>query len=163
MSTLLDYLTPRVKEDADCWIWQRGLTSNGTPTMHPTGHKQTSVRRWLAQQMGKAIPANYVATNTCGNPRCVAPDHLLIASRSKLGKLTDARTGFTRTPQRRKKISDSKRATAKLNPEAVRAIRAAKSSVKVAQEYGIAKATAIRIRAYESWRDYSNPFAGLMT
>ena len=61
MSTLLDYLQPRVKEDADCWIWQLGLTSNGTPTMHPTGHKQTSVRRWMAQQMGKAIPANYVA------------------------------------------------------------------------------------------------------
>lgn len=116
----------------------------------------------MAQQMGKTIPANHVATNACGNPQCVAPDHLLIASRSKLGKLTDARTGFTRTPQRRKKISDSKRATGKLNPEAVRAIRAAKSSVKVAQEYGIAKATAIRIRAYESWRDYSNPFAALM-
>lgn len=77
-------------------------------------------------------------------------------------EMTDARTGFTRTPQRRKKISDSKRATAKLNPEAVRAIRAAKSSVKVAQEYGIAKATAIRIRAHESWRDYSSPFAALI-
>ena len=93
----------------------------------PTGHKQTSVRRWMAQQMGKTIPANYVATNTCGNSQCVAPDHLLIASRSKLGKLTDARIGFTRTPQRRKKISDRKRATAKLNPDAVQAIRAAKA------------------------------------
>ena len=65
-------------------------------------------------------------------------------------------------PQRRKKISDRKRATAKLNPDAVQAIRAAKSSVKAAQEYGIAKTTAIRIRAYESWRDYSSPFAALI-
>ena len=164
MKKLLDYLTPRVKEDADCWLWQLGLASNGTPTMHPTGHKQTAVRRWLSQQMGKAIPANHVATNTCGNPHCVAPDHLLIASRSELGKANDMRTGYTRTPTRRKRISDDKRKRfAKLTTEQIAAIRAAETGVQAAIEHGISKATASSIRAYKKWKDYSsNPFAGLM-
>ena len=82
--------------------------------------------------------------------RCARPPTDCIAQ--QVGEVDRCTHGFTRTPQRRKKISDKKRATAKLNPDAVQAIRAAKKPVKAAQEYGIAKATAIRIRAYESWK-----------
>lgn len=165
MTKLLDYLTPRVKEDADCWLWQRGRTSQGTPTMHPAGEKQTSVRRWMAGQLGMPIPASHVATTTCGNPQCVAPGHLLISTRSELGKANDMRTGYTRTPTRRKRISDDKRKRfAKLTTEQIAAIRAAETGVQAAIEHGISKATASSIRAYKRWKDYSsNPFAGLMT
>jgi hypothetical protein len=158
----LDYIHARIKEDADCWIWQLGCTSNGTPTMHPPGEKQQAVRRWMAIKLGMPIPANHVATTKCGNPRCVCPDHLLIASRSALGKAVDARTGYTRTPQRRKRISDDKRARfAKLTVEQIQAIRAAPTGVQAALEHGVSKATATRIRAHEMWKDYGNPFQGL--
>jgi hypothetical protein len=158
----LDYIRARIKEDGDCWIWQLGCTSNGTPTMHPTGEKQQATRRWLAIKLGKRIPHNHVATTKCGNPRCVCPDHLLIASRSTLAKATDARTGYTRAPQRRKRISDDKRARfAKLDIEKVQAIRDAPTSRHAAAEHGVSKATAARIRAHELWKDYSSPFQGL--
>lgn len=163
MKTLLDYLTPRVKEDADCWIWQLGCTSQGTPTMHPKGAPQIAVRRWMAQQLEKDMPTNHVATTTCGNSKCVAPGHLIVATRSQLGKMNDARTGYTRTPQRRKRISDNKRANyAKLDLEKVAAIRAAPTAATAALEFFISKATAARIRNYKNWRDHSSPFVGLM-
>lgn len=141
-----------------------GCTSNGTPTMHPTGGKQTSVRRWVADQLGKKIGRLQVATTTCGHKLCVAPDHLLISTRSELGKANDARTGYTRKLTRRKRISDGKRARfAKLNEEQVTAIRAASTGMQAALDHGISKATAVRIRSYKLWKDYSSsPFTGLM-
>jgi hypothetical protein len=90
---------------------------------------------------------------------------LLISTRSELGKANDIRTGYTRTPTRRKRISDDKRKRfAKLTTEQIAAIRAAETGVQAAIENGISKATAVRIRSYKMWKDYSsNPFAGLMT
>ena len=92
-------------------------------------------------------------------------NHLLISTRSELGKANDMRTGYTRTLTRRKRISDDKRKRfAKLTTEQIAAIRAAETCVQAAIEHGISKATASSIRAYKRWKDYSsNPFAGLMT
>lgn len=159
-----DYIHARCIEDGDCWIWQGGRAGNGTPTMHPPGGgKQVGARRYLAAGMGRAIEGR-VVTTTCGNKMCLAPEHVLVVTYSRQGKLNHARSGYASNIARCKKISDSKRALySKITPEQASAIRSSTETNKVlGQRYGIAAATAQRIRVGGAWKDYTSPFAGLV-
>ena len=82
----IKHIRDRSTEDADCWLWRLACTSNGTPTMHPPGgpRRTVAVRRFLAAALGHAI-AGKVATNTCCDPRCVAPHHLSRAGQIPVG------------------------------------------------------------------------------
>lgn len=158
------YIYARCKEDGDCWIWQRGTSGNGTPTMHPPGGgKQIGARRYLAAGLGLSIEDRFVTT-TCRNKLCMAPEHLLVVTRSKLGKLNHAHTGYASNIARCKKISDTKRERyAKITAAQAAEIRNSdETGEAVALRIGISKATAQRIRAGGIWKDYSSPFAGLM-
>lgn len=78
-------------EEGDCWIWQ-GPADNGRPTMevrYPDGkRRRVAARMWLALLAGDALakadearmlagqPWKGVWVATCGNPRCVAPEHV---------------------------------------------------------------------------------------
>lgn len=158
------YIYARCKEDGDCWIWQNGTSGNGTPTMHPPGGgPQIGARRYFAAGLGLAIKGR-VVTTTCFNKLCVAPEHLLVTTRSKLGKLAHAHTAYASNIARCKKISDVRRAqSAKITPEQAAEIRQSSEILEtVAQRYGISKATAQRIRVGGAWKDYSSPFAGLV-
>lgn len=161
----IKHIRDRSTEDADCWLWRQACTSNGTPTMHPPGgpRRTVAVRRFLAAALGHVI-AGKVATNTCRDPRCVAPHHLLVTDRSTLGKMTHQHSGYASQPARRAKIAAAKRQRyAKLTPEQAREIRIGTERLRdVAARMGIAYATAQRIRVGQAWRDYSSPFAGLM-
>ena len=158
------YIYAPCKEDGDCWIWQKGRSGNGTPTLHPPGGgRQIGARRYLAAGLGLSIEDRFVTT-TCRNKLCMAPEHLLVVTRSKLGKLNHAHTGYASNIARCKKISDTKRSRyAKLTLEQAIDIRQSSEILEVsAQRYSISKATAQRIRAGEAWKDYSSPFAGLV-
>ena len=159
-----DYIYARCKEDGDCWIWQKGRSGGGTPTMQPPGGgRQIGARRYLAIGLGLAVEGR-VVTTTCRNKLCMAPEHLLVATPSKQGKLTHAHTGYASSIARCKKISDSKRARhSKLTLEQAIDIRQSSEILEVsAQRYGISKTTAHRIRTGEVWKDYSSPFAALV-
>lgn len=165
MQTTSDYIRLRCVEDGGCWIWQLACSSNGTPKVTmgaKPDRKQWAVRRYVAHTMGKNI-AGKLVTNTCGNPLCVCPDHLLIVTKKQMADLIVKRTGHPYRVERRKKISDSRRAAAgKLTPEIVREIRASTSTLKAASEqFKVAKTTICRIRRHEAWKDYASPFAGL--
>lgn len=161
----IKYVRDRSTEDADCWLWRQGCTSNGTPTMHqPHDSRRTiAVRRFLAAALGKDI-AGKVVTNTCCDPRCVAPHHILVTDRSTLGKMAHQHSGYASQPARRAKIAATQRRRAgKLTPEQANEIRTGTERLRdVAERMGIAYATAHRIRTGKAWREYGSPFAGLM-
>lgn len=165
MSELLNRIKGRSIEDGDCWLWQGGATGRSkTPMMRKVvGGPGEAVRRIIARDVqGKAIDG-LLATTRCGNPACVAPEHVVLASKSALGRLNVARTGYTSNPARNAKISRIKRERhAKLDAEQVQAIRAARTSTEAAQAHGISVKVASEIRAYRTWKDYSSPWAGLM-
>lgn len=165
MSELLNRIKGRSIEDGDCWIWQGGATGRSkTPMMRKVvGGPGEAVRRIIARDVqGKAIDGR-VVTTTCGNPSCVAPEHVLVATKRALGRLNVARTGYTSNPARNAKISRVARERwGKLDAEQVADIRAAKSAREAAERHGISKSVASGIRAYRTWKDYSSPWAGLM-
>ena len=160
----IKYVRDRSTEDADCWLWRQGCTSDGTPTMHQPGTNRTiAVRRFLAAALGKDITGK-VVTNTCRDPRCVAPHHMLVTDRSTLGKMTHQHSGYASMPTRCAKIAATKRATSgKLTSEQAHEIRTGTERLRdVAERMGISRSTAQRIRSGKAWRDYGGPFAGLM-
>ena len=158
----LDYIRARCREDGDCWIWRLGYTSRQVPSMHVDG-KIVGVRRVVAELLGMTVAGKKV-TNTCGDKRCVCPDHVLPITASALGKLSAKRTGYAQHAVRNKKISDSKRANnAKITEAQAIEVRESQESLKqVADRIGIAVSTAQRIRAGKAWKNYgATPFSGL--
>ena len=148
-------------EDGDCRIWDGCVSGNGTPKMSAFKQKNLTVRRVVAELHGHKI-AGKIVTNTCGNRLCVAPEHVLVVNHSQQGKLNAERAGFASKISRRAKISASARKRAKLTLEAVEDIRYGPGTVEEkCARYGIAKATAMSIRAYKTWQDYSSPWAGM--
>lgn len=161
MTIDLKHIQDRCREDGDCWIWRMAITSNGTPTIH-VGDRLIGTRRVVAGLMGLNIDGK-VVTTTCGDSRCVCPDHILVATKRRMAELIVERTGHPYRLERRKKISDSARARiGKLTPELAQEIRESSETLKVISErMGVAKGTAQRVRAGQAWKDYSSPFAGL--
>lgn len=159
---MLDWIRERCIEDGDCWIWTAGCTSRGVPSMHKNG-KVVGVRRVIAEYLGMVIEGKKVTTK-CGNKRCVCPDHVLPATPVALGKMVAKRTGYASFTVRNKKISDAKRAnSSKLTAEQAKEIRESEDRlIDIAAKYGIAAATAQRIKAGKVWKTYgATPFSGL--
>ena len=156
----LDYLHERCTEDGDCWIWNLATSSGGTPKFTIKG-KQVAARRTVAELIGKNIEGKLV-TNTCGNKRCICPDHIKITDKAGLATMAAKRTGYAQQITRRKKISDKKRQTGKITLEQALEVRYSPMTLlDVANKVGISKSTAQRIRSGDTWKDYANPFAAL--
>lgn len=156
------YVHDRCREDGDCWLWQLSVSSHGVPVMHlKDSGKLIGVRRFVALKKGLNIEGLLV-TNTCGNNRCVCPAHVLVVTKSEMGKLNVARTGYTSNVLRRKKISDAKRKTAKLSlAQAIEVRNSTESLSDIAEKAGISRATASRIRNAKMWKEYGTPFDGI--
>lgn len=160
---LMDKIKSKSVEDGDCLIWQAAVSGNGTPKICLPGGRQDSARRALARDVLGLDVVDRVVTTTCGHRLCVAPEHVLVATKKRLGKLANERTGYAKNPARNAKISRVARERwGKLDAEQVADIRAAKSAREAAERHGIAKSVASGIRAYRTWKDYSSPWAGLM-
>ncbi len=158
----IDYIRSRCREDGDCWIWRLGFTSRQVPSMH-AGKKIVGVRRVVAELLGMTVAGKKV-TNTCGDKRCVCPDHVLPIAASALGKPSAKRTGYAQLAVRNKKISDAKRAHhSKITEAQAREVRESPETLKqVAGRLGISVSTAQRIRAGKLWKTYgATPFSGL--
>jgi hypothetical protein len=125
----------RVDKGADCWEWQgktRAVQLRGDPT---------TPRRvaWLLYKL--PLPKGRVLLATCGNNKCVRPDHM------KAGLLGEA--------ARRQRPQGSKPTHARLNAEKVRAIRAAAAAgakhKELAAWYGVARETIVAVCTRASW------------
>ena len=159
----LETLMARCEEVGDCMEWQGSYTGNGHPAVRH--NKQNVLARRLAYTLARnVIKPGYVLAMKCSNPRCIDPAHVVqrtekqhMAHMGKQGRQSDH--------LRSAKIAATKRASgqAKLTEQQVREIRASqKTNRQLAAEYGINPSRINGIRLGRMWKDFSNPFAGLM-
>lgn len=151
-------------EVGDCWDWRGCLSTEGYPIMRRYKLPCTTVRRVIfTELLGKPLKTRQPVTTSCDNVLCVNPAHVVATTLSKIGKKV-ASTGVYSLPARRAKIAAKRREKdGKLTMEWAAAIRnSGDSRGELATRYGVTVATIKRVKAGTSWRDYSNPFIGLM-
>lgn len=161
----IETLKARTIEEGDCWLWQ-GYIQNGTPqVIHYRKDKKGmySVRRLLRElQIGKVMPDGHYG-NTCGNPKCVSPDHTLWkTTKSHMRDMANRRThGPVDSMKKRQARID--RGLTKLDMEKAQAIRNSNEPGRVlAAQYGVHESMIKRIRTGRVWKVLSSPFAGLL-
>lgn len=152
----------RCVDDGDCLAWDGAVDSSGCPQVRIPGSRKTfSARRICLEADGKKI-FGLLATVNCGNKCCLAPEHLVAMTRKQLQK----RSGkiYAASVTRNAKLAEARRKTAKLDFERVAQMRAevGLTTRQAAAKYGVTQSTAQKIMRGELWKDYKNPFAGLM-
>jgi hypothetical protein len=125
--------------------------------------KSISVRRWIAEKVLNKNTRKLFVTFTCNNPMCVNPDHVAVVTRGKLQKMHADRTQYGTNPARCKKLSDGRRAVSKYTLEDVKTVREWQGSQReLSRLKGWNFDWINAVARNKIWKDYSNPFAGLM-
>lgn len=155
----IESLIARCEEVGECVEWQ-GYADNDVPQVSHGG-KLVSVRRLILDLGGIAVRDGSFASCSCGNKRCVKPEH--IVQRTRLQHLQKMNAiGPNNTGARVAKLSMHARKRSKLTIEKVRELRmSGESSMTLSKQYGVSRQTISRIRAGDVWKELSSPFAGL--
>ena len=163
----IELIESRCIDDAGCWIWQGAFTA-GTPRLRcPEAGLSTNVRRWIAQHhLGKAIKGMN-ATNTCMNPHCVAPDHILVLTRKQLQQRFIDHLQYHKTPAFAAKVQAGQVHCRTYSDETVAEIRRLYGELgnqrEVGRRLGVPWAYVHKVVTGSVRRDYKTPFAGLFT
>lgn len=160
---IIDYIEARVVEDGDCLIWKGSKDSKGRPVMRlPGSRKLLSVRRVVLEAKGPPLRDGQVASNTCGNPLCVNPEHAKRMTRRQLINRAVKTTRYHLRTTRNEAIAKSRRKRSPFTPEMIQEILSSpESGHAIARRLGHSQSSIQAIRAREVWKDYRNPFAGL--
>lgn len=152
----------RCVECGDCRLWTGPLDTEGAPIFRITGsRKLLSVRRYLAEQLGMDINGKF-ASNLCERKTCVEPEHIRMMTRKQL-QVRTGKQGKLSSKTKSAKISAAIAHRRKLTDEAVQDIRTTGISTRAAAaKYGICQSVAWHVQAGLTYKDHSNPFAGLM-
>ena len=159
----VDGVKARVIEEGECWLWQ-GYIQNKTPQIahYIDGKKvMVSVRKLLRElETGKPQPKGHYA-NTCGEYRCVNPDHTIyrskdthmrIMGRSKGSLTKSAKLREYRVSTGQVKLSESKAQEIRLSED---------SGPVLADRFGVSRGLINRIKQGRAWRVLSSPWQGL--
>lgn len=160
----LDEIHHRCTECGECWHWNGyGGERGHYPQVRGPGGKVLQVRRVAFQLRFGEIKDGMKILPVCGDPKCVNPEHQRSVTESQKSRRAAARGAYS-SITRAAKIAAYRRANiSKLTPEQVQAIRASSDSGPVlAEQYGINRSMVNSIKAGRTWKDYSNPFKGLM-
>lgn len=159
----LDMVHARCTECGDCWEWTRALSDRRHPTLRYKG-RVINARRAVYEMSGRKLLGRSFVVTTCGNARCLNPDHLTqVSQKAHLKRV--AALGAMSGPVRSAKIAATKRLqSGKITLDIAYLIRSSDEPVRdLSERYGISQDRIYRIRRGEAWRDYSNnPFAGLI-
>jgi hypothetical protein len=159
--TLIEKIQRHVTLEGDCWEW-RGCVQGSVPIMKHNGNP-SNVRRLVLLERGVPM-TGFVATYTCGNAKCVNPDHTGRSTRAQTNLMIAANMNTATNTLRVKRIADVKRNTqSKLSLDDVRQIRASDDTQRnLAARFGVTQTTVGRIRRGEMWKTFSaSPFSGL--
>lgn len=157
------YIHDKAERVGNCLFWLGSKDSYGVPLMRKPGARNFSpVRRVILELKGVDI-GNKLASTKCGNPQCICEKHILPMTRKQLQIRTAKTTNYAKSPARCAAIAMKRRERAVLTIEKVAEMRASGLTTREAgRVYGVAQSTAASIMAHKVWKDYSNPFAGLM-
>lgn len=164
--TIAKPLVERVKAHAievgECWEWKGATQSTSTTPVIRYEGKAVSVMRALAIDAGMRVEGR-IATNSCRNPKCVNPEHVILVSRKMLNNKVAEEQQYQKRPTYR--LAVSKGSTRRKISEAdVITIRASSESTAVlAETYGVTRSHINSILNGHRRRMMSNNvFAGLM-
>ena len=151
----------KTEQAGKCLEWTGALDGYGVPICRLPGDRRLrSLRRVILEMNGRNLDG-LLAIMACTNPLCLC--HLKAVTRQALQVRSAKTTNWAKSPARCAAIAQRRRATATLDIEKVRDMRERQlTSREAAKEFGVAQSTAANALAYRTWRDYSNPFAGLM-
>jgi hypothetical protein len=149
-------------------LWTGSANSKGLPTIsrRVDGKAKTmSARRWVWMASGKPLAANEIVMVTCGSRTCLNPKHMRLSDRSAIQVEMNERDRSL--PDRRGRAIRArwveKGMGLKLTADqAVYARCSDLPSKQVAEELQVSVATVNHIRRGDAWKDYSNPFRGLI-
>ena len=159
----MEFIRAKSKEDADCLIWQGSMASDVPYLRIPMERRLSPVRRWIAENILGLKVKGLLATNKCGNPRCVDPAHIQMMTRAQLQKFTSDRTKYQQNPVRNQKLALAARARSPHSLELIEKIRVMDGTCKgIARELGIHFSVVTEVRMGRSYKEYkNNPWAGL--
>lgn len=160
----LEEIKARCDEVGECWIWNGAVSSTGYPIAKIDGKCQLVRRVAFGFKLGSAklLPRQPVVAK-CDDKRCVNPACLKASSTQEVSQIA-GKAGKMSSLAKGAKIAAFKRANmAKITMDVARSIRMSTETGPVlAARYKIDKALVNRIKNGGAWRDYSNPFMGLM-
>ncbi len=161
-----------VCEESGCWHWKGAISANGTPTVSvgtcAADRKVVAVRKLVLDMLGEVPPvARFfpVASNTCANRGCVAPEHANWMTRKALQRRTAELTKYGASLTRRAKIEAAMRARSTLTMDVIREMRTSGMTPKQiadSGQYPVDRFAAAQILRGDIWKDHASPFAGLM-
>jgi len=118
------------------------------------GQRYDVRREWWRLKSGQRPRLGDSITPMCEHEKCMT--HLQQTTRA-------GEPGHKHNLAARKKIAEQKRSRSKHGPELIALVKASDKSYKqIAKETGVALSTVGAIRSGRLWRDFSNPWAGLM-
>lgn len=147
-------------EDMDHLIWHAS-TCNGHPAMR-WGGKTALVRRVIWQELHGAIAPGKIVRVTCGDVRCINPEHMALTTYSQLARSLGS--AVMAGPVRSAAIARAKQAKSRtLDQGMVKHIRTCDmTGVALAKKYGISQNLVSKVRTHKCWKEWSdNPFSGL--
>lgn len=154
----LDWLMARVREDEyGCWVWVGATKKDSDLAVARIGDNMRPVRLVLLEIIReKQLQKGSESGCTCGNNRCVHPEHIV----SK--RINQNLKGRTLSITHKVSIAETKRSVSSISQDTVRQLRYDDASPKEwAEKLGIHESYVNQIRSNKVRRDYSSPFAGL--
>lgn len=127
------------KEEGGCTVWMGTKGQNSHARIRETqGNRVISARRALYEARNGPVSDDLIVTSTCGNPRCVAPEHAVAAP---IGQYDPKRV-----------LRGERCGMAKLTPEEVLQIRRCGGTLKeTAERFGVSMTQIGNIRSRRSW------------
>ncbi|RMX08513.1 hypothetical protein D8I35_05400 [Corticibacter populi] len=143
-----------------CMLWSgKNVSDDGYPIGRYLG-RSVSLRKLIHEvSAGTPLPGSHFIETTCGNPKCLEPDHLVQVTRSAKLK------GHAKPMSQRWKTAMAKRRGSMLDESMVAHIRASDKSLReLSKELGgIPQSTISQVRSGRTWKTYTaSPFQGLI-
>ena len=155
----LESLHAMSEEIGDCWEWGR-YYANGVPYVYQGG-KMMSVRKLVSELSGgKHKAKNLQFGTTCGNPKCVNPEH--VVGRTVEQHMRHMGFAGAGNVLRAAKIQRSWAGRTKLTQEQVDEIRGSDEAAReLGKRFGVGKTYISKIRDGSVWRRLAGPWSGL--
>lgn len=150
-------LVERCLDDGGCLIWQGATNGAGYPK-----YGRAAVRRMAWELAFGPLKKSDLVTVTCGCSLCVEKTHLKKTTKGEVTSISNSRPAVQL--KRAASLAKTNRVRiGKITMDIAREIRnSEKSGLELAAELNVSTSLISNVRKNKSWRDYSNPFAGLM-
>lgn len=118
----LDEIKARCIEVGECWEWQGAMSGCGQPR-HRIDGKDSKVHHTAFKLARKRKPKGLYLVRSCGNSKCVNPDHIEPMTRSEQMKLAASLGRCSRPDQIIARTNGNRAKSAHYSPERAALIR----------------------------------------